>query len=72
MISTPCKKSGLRDFVITANELRQLLFWAEHGIKELGRGGGGSYYPEVVSTIKECKVRLATKSPQYDLTHRQN
>lgn len=39
---------------ISRNELRQLLFWANEGVKQIKkRGGSGSYWETIEETIWE-------------------
>ena len=55
MITRPIRKTALRNISITVNELNQLLFWAKIGAD---KSKGGSYYPDVLSTIVEYRALI--------------
>ena len=61
MINNNIKKTALRPITITVHEINQLIFWAEVALKKTK---GGSYFPEVLETIKEIKNKINAHSQQ--------
>jgi hypothetical protein len=58
-MNTPnVKKSAQKLMTPSINELNQLVFWAKIGLKKVK---GGSYYPEVLETIKEFEKHKANR-----------
>ena len=49
------RPSAKEPITLSKNEVRQLVFWAKIGLK---KGKYGSYYDEVIETIKEVELEI--------------